>query len=86
MNSQSFFLASHLRSYPSFEDILVLARRQVREIHLKMPTCMHIAYHNEAKRKQRIIERKQAALQRILDQQVTEKSMSSETLDVLVFW
>lgn len=47
---------------------------------------MHIAYHNEAKRKQRIIERKHAAVQRILVQQVTEKSMSSETLDVLVSW
>ncbi|XP_029188411.2 capping protein inhibiting regulator of actin dynamics-like isoform X3 [Acropora millepora] len=38
-----------------------------------MPTCMHIAYHNEAKRKQRIMERKHAALQRIVVQQQLEE-------------
>ncbi|XP_068718442.1 capping protein inhibiting regulator of actin dynamics-like isoform X1 [Montipora capricornis] len=38
-----------------------------------MPTCMHIAYHNEAKRRQRVLDKKREALQRLVIQQQLEE-------------
>ena len=63
-----------------------------REVEFKMPTCMHIAYHNEAKRRQRVLDKKREALQRLVIQQVRNRvrfyiiQSADQTSDNRVSW